>query len=239
MPHVLWRIERSGAASREPGTRSAFAHAVTLGRNDAILFMNAAARDLVGERARTGRPDLPGPAGAVRAGEISARDRGRRLPHVELEALGRAARALPAAGRGGRGTRGWLGLLRRVAGAAAEARPSGRSSSPTVRRVNFWALRPVTAACWGLFEGLGRPISDWLDGGGRGPRRAPVRVPQGAPRQDQRGLRAGDAQPDRRGWRDVLIAVLNDATEFKSLEAAVRPEPENAGHRTARRRRGA
>ena len=49
---LVWRIETSGASGRsdaDPDT----VPMLTVGRNDAILFMNRAARDLIGERVRS------------------------------------------------------------------------------------------------------------------------------------------------------------------------------------------
>ena len=238
--HFLWRLERSGALEPRTGEEIRLPM-LTLGRNDAILFMNTAARDLVGERARSLDricPDLP-----VRSGQrvdISTRQGPARCLVLELEASAgrRELFLLPDEAGAERAPDGWA-FFDELPVPLLKLDPSGAlelSNRPARKLLGVETCDGRMLA--DMLEGLGRPISDWLAEAGRGPRRAPVRVPQGAP-PGSRGLRAGDPQPDRRGWRERPDRGPERCHGVQVAGTAVRPEPENGGHRTARGGRGA
>jgi two-component system cell cycle sensor histidine kinase/response regulator CckA len=216
----LWRIE---TASEQP--RGAVGEVplpmLTVGRNDAILFMNSAARALVGERAKTLDrvcPRLPLRSGQVN--EISTQQG--MVPCLVVELEGTAGRRE-------------IFLLSDIV--ATERRPDGWTfidELPVpllkVRRTGEIQLSNAPArsllgieSCAGialgdLVEGLGRSLRDWLEeaAAGRGRHHSEVLKVKGAGRETfvqvtlNRLTEAGET---------VLVAVLNDATKLKSLEA--------------------
>ncbi|MFU8778347.1 MAG: two-component system sensor histidine kinase NtrB, partial [Roseovarius sp.] len=218
--HFLWRIEKSAGQ----GPREAEAQTLpmlTLGRRDAVLFMNAAARDLVGERVRTLErlcvtpPLCPGQVNEIATPEgpvsclVVAREgtAGRReiflLPGVE----GRAQildgwtffDALP------------VPLLKLSASGHIQLSNRPARELLGVDDCNGMALGDV-------FEGLGRSITDWLGDAAAG--RGTVHAEFLRVRRDDREVfvqvtlnRTMEAE------EAVLIAVLSDATELKTLEA--------------------
>jgi two-component system cell cycle sensor histidine kinase/response regulator CckA len=73
--------------------------------------------------------------------------------------------------------------------------------------------RPLAA----LVEGLGRPVGDWLDEAWRGRNLGRTETVRAALPDEERFLQIALERIQVAGT-DVLIVVLNDATEFKSLE---------------------
>ncbi|GAW33850.1 blue-light-activated protein [Roseovarius sp. A-2] len=216
----LWRFDQTGAR----GHRDADGHALpmlTVGRNDAVLFMNPAARNLVGERPRTLAqicPDL-----SSRSGEIcpvTTPDGPVDCLLVEREGLAgrREVYLLPdvaAPDRVGDGCVFFDSL-------PVPLLKLGRDGTITLSNGPARALLGV-ATTTGLrlgdaLEGLGRSISDWLDDAAVG--RGTVHAEFLRVRRDDHEVfvqvtlnRATDA------GEVVLIAVMTDATELKSLEA--------------------
>lgn len=216
----LWRLE--DMVERPVGGRGAESISLpmlTVSKSGTVLFMNEAMRRLVGERVRTLDrifDELP-----VRSGEeheIATPEGPVRCFVAELE---------------GAGGRNEIYLLPSLATRSATHDPASFESLPValmrlavdgrVLEVNRAARGllgqiPVGTALSELFEGLGRPVNDWVADAvaGRTERRPEV-------------LRA------RRGDREVflqvslsrvveegragLIAVLSDATQLKTLEA--------------------
>jgi two-component system cell cycle sensor histidine kinase/response regulator CckA len=216
----LWRFDQTGAR----GHRDADGHALpmlTVGRNNAVLFMNPAARDLVGERLRTLAricPDLPPRSGEIYP--VTTPDGPVDCLLVEREGLAgrREVYLLPGVAAPERAVDGW---------AFFESLPVpllklGRDGTITLSNGPARALLGVTTAT-GLrlgdaLEGLGRSIADWLDDAAVG--RGTVHAEFLRVRRDDREVfvqvtlnRATD------GGEVVLIAVMTDATELKSLEA--------------------
>lgn len=216
----LWRLE--DMAERPVGGRGAETISLpmlTVSKTGAILFMNEALRRIVGERVRTLDrvfTDLP-----IRSGEeheISTAEGPLRCTVAEIE---------------GSGGRSEIFLLPLTGARAGTHDPASFESLPValmrlavdgrVIEVNRAARGllgqiPADTRLSELFEGLGRPVNDWVADAvaGRTERRPEV-------------LRA------RRGDREVflqvslsrvvedgrvgLIAVLSDATQLKTLEA--------------------
>ena len=216
----LWRLE--DMAERATGGRGAETISLpmlTASRSGAVLFMNEALRRLVGERVRTLDrifSELP-----LRSGEeheIATPDGPLRCIVAEIE---------------GQGGRNEVYLLPVMPGRAASHDPASFESLPValMRLAGDGRVLAVNRAARGLlgqiqpetriadlFEGLGRPVNDWVADAlaGRTERRPEV-------------LRA------RRGDREVflqvtlsrvveegrtgLVAVLSDATQLKTLEA--------------------
>ncbi|QYX58573.1 response regulator [Roseovarius sp. SCSIO 43702] len=216
----LWRIERAGDMVPRRADPVPLPM-ITVGRNNAVLFMNQAARDLVGERARTLDricPDLPLRSGAVN--DVSTRDGLQPCLVVELE-----------------GTAGRREIFLLPGVAAPERQPDGwaffdelpvpllkLSADGTVTLTNRPARdllgceECVDQPLSEMLEGLGRPLVDWIAdaAAGRGTVHSEfLRVK----RKEGETFAQVTLNRAREGGETVLIAVMHDATELKSLEA--------------------
>ena len=216
----LWRLEEM--AERPRGARSGDSVSLpmlTASKNDTILFMNEAMRRLVGERVRALDrvfSELP-----LRSGE----------EHTIATASGvvRAVVAEVAASAGRRE----IYLLPTATGRTTASDPTSFDALPValmrlapdglVLAANRTARALLgeieTAARFSeLFEGLGRPLNDWLADAlsGRADRRPEVL----RARQSEREvfLQVSLARVVEDG-RASLVAVLSDATQLKTLEA--------------------
>ncbi|MCA0920728.1 ATP-binding protein [Pseudooceanicola nanhaiensis] len=216
----LWRIEEFGTLA--PGAGAQELPLLTIGRSNAILHMNDAARALIGHRPKALDaifPVLPVVPGATQ--EVSAASGALQRLVVETgDSLGRRELLLlpPPGDTEDRPVPGWdyfdelpVPLLR--LGADGRIQMANRFAQallgPDCR---------VDAALSDVVEGLGRSISDWLSEAAAG------RPP---PHSEFLRLKA----PDREAYVQVtlkrvveegapaLIAVLSDATELKTLEA--------------------
>jgi len=217
---LLWRFEEFGTPL--PGGEAREVPVLTVGRSNSVLFMNEAARALIGGRPRTLDaifPDLPLRPGEVH--DLQTVDGPGRALVVELgESMGRRELLLLSAGEGERaGVRNDsdmldllpVPLLRLAGDGSVEA------SNAPARDLLGPACRPG-AQLSDLMEGLGRSIADWLAEAAAG--KTPVH---------SEFLRLSD--PERETYVQVtlkrmtggsgpaLIAVLSDATELKTLEA--------------------
>ncbi|QIE47386.1 response regulator [Pseudohalocynthiibacter aestuariivivens] len=216
----LWRIERSAdmAARRADPLPLPM---ITVGRNNAVLFMNDAARNLVGERARTLDricPKLP-----LRSGQfnnISTRDGLQSCLTVALEGMAgrREVFLLPGVAATERQPDGWaffdelpVPLLKLDPGGQIQL--SNRPARALLGSDDCQG-RPITD----LLEGLGRSLPDWLGDAakGRGSLHSEfLRVK----RADQDMFVQVTLNRASEEGQTILIAVLSDATELKSLEA--------------------
>lgn len=216
----MWRLEASAdRPSREADPMPL--PMLTVGRNGAILFMNSAARQMIGERARSLErvfPKLPLRSGQIN--DINGHDGLIACLVVELEGIAgrREVFLLPGIAPTERQPDGWaffdelpvplLKLTRH-----GDVQLSNRPARDLLG----------TQSCSGqvlsdLMEGLGRSIPDWLDDAASG--RGGVASEFLRVRRDDRETfvqvtlnRATEA------GETVLIAVLSDATKLKSLEA--------------------
>ncbi|MBP0482955.1 hybrid sensor histidine kinase/response regulator [Sagittula salina] len=215
---VLWRFET--AAQRGAVGLRGDMPVMSLGRNGSILFMNTAARGLVGARVKRLEDvfaDLPLRPGGVhhlrgvdgaRQVLVQTSDTGAGRMEVVLSPM-----ADKVEERDGAGSFDSLPvpLLKvSVDGSILRANPEAR------RMLNLDSGPPGHIA--EHMEGLGRAIKDWLleAADGRGLHRSEFLRLTGAEREVfvqvtlNRVLDGGEKQ---------LIAVLNDATELKTLEA--------------------
>ena len=218
----LWRIEREAGKAQSRNGEGSVLPMLTAGPTGTILFMNDAFRRLIGTRARALDrifDDLPLVSGRV----------------YSVDTVQGEVKAMVAvvSGTGGRQE------VYLIPGGTAAARPSLRASWDAIEDLPVPLLkvartgevlasnreaRHLLGAVIGdgtrlsdLLEGLGRPMVDWLQD---------VASDRGGDSQFLRGrsesrdiflqvsLNAADDPDD-----DHLIAVLNDMTEFKSLEA--------------------
>ncbi|MCB2109981.1 MAG: response regulator [Defluviimonas sp.] len=217
----LWRLE--DMAERGAGGRGAEGLSLpmfTVSRSGTILFMNEVARRLVGERARTLDRvfrDLP-----LRSGEVH-----------DIAAADGVVRALVVVieGNGGRSEVYLMPAPEALAeqgpdSAAFEMLPVALlrlNEAGELSAANRAARRLIGKVTPGdnvaaLFEGLGRPVADWLRdtiAGRAGARPEVLRV-----RGDDQDLflQVTLSKVVDEG-RTEIIAVLSDATQLKTLEA--------------------
>ena len=216
----LWRIE-SASDRVQAGAEPVSLPMLTVGRKDTVLSMNAAARQLVGERVRSLDrlcPELPLRPG--QANPIVTKDGIVSCLVVALE--GMAARRevflLPDVCADTSQIDGWaffdelpVPLLK-----------LGRQGTVYLSNRPARDLLGVTE-CSGeplgdMLEGLGRSIRDWLEDAAAG--RGGVHSEFMRVRRDDKEVFA-QVTLNRviENGEPVLIAVLNDATKLKSLEA--------------------
>ncbi len=217
----VWRVEQIGdRPARRAGQEGLNLPMVMAGRTGAILFMNDAARVLVGGRAKsldrlfTTLPPMPGTIN-----EITTDEGSRQVLLAEVDAgAGRRALYLLPPPEGHAAAQGWQ-AFQDLPVPLIKLAPDG-----SVKSFNRMAARLIGVTLEegvnlsNLMEGLGRSISDWL-----------AATMAGRLVQKSEFLRLTRA--DREVFVQVLlnrvtedgepalIAVLHDATELKSLEA--------------------
>lgn len=215
---VLWRLEpdvvRGGQQTR------ADAPIMTLGRNGAVLFMNAPARQLLGRRAKSLDEvftDLPLRPGGVHV--LSAEDGLKRVLVQSSEiGAGRMELVLSSIAEEDTGVES-VGSFDSLPVPLIKVAPEGRvlRANPEARRMLDLGIEPLGNLSE-YMEGLGRALTDWLQeaAAGKGLHRSEflrlTRADQEVFVQVTLNRVVEDGQP-------ALVAVLNDATELKTLEA--------------------
>ena len=215
----LWRIEEMpdrGGQGR--GADTLPVPMLTVGRSGAVLFMNEAARGLIGERIKSidrlfvSLPVRPGMVNVISTleGTINVN-----LVELEVSAGRREMFLLPVQGVGADKT------------SAFETLPVPMikvDASGEILTINAQAallLQPDARAGMQLGEvmqGLGRPIADWLRESVKG--RAAIKSEfLRLNRQDKEVFVQVTLSRFKEEGKTVLIALLNDATELKTLEA--------------------
>ncbi len=234
----LWRIEEIADRANLGGGDLSFLPMVSVGRNGTVLYMNEAARRLVGERVKNidrlfdQMPPRAGTLNAIRAaqGQVMCFLAERELPGARREMI-----LVPAAvavscktGRTAKGvasgpvlhdqTRGWNDVEALPVPLLKVARDGKVLLSNRLARDLLGQGKCEGRHLATLMEGLGRSLTDWL-----------CEVAMGRETHSSEFLRVSRddrevfvqvtlkraADPDDRS----LIAVLNDATELKTLEA--------------------
>lgn len=216
----LWRLE--DMAERATGGRGAETISLpmlTVSKTGTILFMNEALRRLVGERVRTlDRIFTELPLRSGEEHEVATTEGPMRCVVAELE---------------GAGGRNEIYLLPMATGHRSAHDPASFESLPValMRLAGDGRVLAVNRAARGLlgtiepevavadlFEGLGRPVNDWVVDAlaGRAERRPEVlRVRRGDREVFLQVTLSRVVEDGRAG----LIAVLSDATQLKTLEA--------------------
>jgi two-component system, cell cycle sensor histidine kinase and response regulator CckA len=213
---ILWRIEEVPEGLRESGVPN-----ISVGPEGGILKVNDSARHLIGDDAKTVEDifqDMPLRTGAIHRlkPELGASDS--MVWFSEAEDGGGNIALIPAAAQIAALPESWTVIeelpvpLLKIA-RSGEILASNRAARTLVQR----EIR-TNARLSDLFEGLGRPIIDWLE-----------EVAGGHTSGDKQFLRSHGEGPELfvqiilkpAGDLDDphLIAVLSDMTEFKSLEA--------------------
>ncbi len=215
---ILWRMENE---SQRVGARSrADLAVISLGRNGAVLYMNPVARDLMGQRVKrmddifTDLPLRPGGVHylkGVNAGQSV-------LVHCGDIGGGRQELVLsPIAEESSQ--RDFMGSFDGLPVPLLKVAPEGEilRANPEARRLlNLGQREPGQIV--EHMEGLGRAIKDWLQeaADGRGLHRSEfLRLT----RSDREVFVQVTLKRVLDEGKTALIAVLNDATELKTLEA--------------------
>ncbi len=216
----LWRVEdMSERPHAAQGAEALPIPLISVGRSGVVLFMNAAARDLVGQRVKSLDrlfPTLPLRHGAVNV--ISTKDGLRDVLLAEFE--GSAARRelffLPTDGVEGQARASGFETL---PVAMLRVAKDGRILSANRQATDLLGGVPDPDATLGsVMQGLGRPISDWLRDTFRGEAQQKSEFLR-LTRKDKEIFVQVSLSRVVEGGEPVLIAVLNDATELKTLEA--------------------
>lgn len=217
--NFLWRIEditERGGPKR--GSETGVIPMVNVTRSGTVVFMNEAARKLIGERVRS--EDQLFPSGAIAAGQINTlvtkngplevlvhshdRDQGRReLYFLEANPVATG----PQAG------------FESLPVPMIKVKPDGELISINLMAMNLLGIDRFEGQQIGqLMEGLGRPMNDWLKETALGltPNKSEfLRVS----RKDKEVFVQVSLTRVIEDEGTSLIAVLNDATELKTLEA--------------------
>lgn len=217
---LVWRIDRI-AEKAVPRNDAVPLAMLTVGGGNAIVFMNDAARSLFGDLA--GKLDLISPKLPMISGEMNdIRTRSGMQSCLIVEQKGLAGRrdiyVVPSIESSGRAATGWT-LFDELPVALLKLTRDG-----TIRLCNKQASDLLGCKAWSgrqiteLLEGLGRSIPDWLED---------AALARGALHSEFLRVRRADKEifiqvtlnRAIEGGETVLIAVLNDATRLKSLEA--------------------
>jgi two-component system cell cycle sensor histidine kinase/response regulator CckA len=220
----LWRVD--DVTERAAGTRGADAVALpmmTAGPSGTILFMNEAARRLTGGRMRTLDKifaDLPLISGRIHRVEGAEGLTDCLVAEVPGNAGRREIYLLPAeaAGDGPARSPAW-DAVEDLPVPILKVAPSGEilAASREARALLPMPVGPGTRLS-DLLEGLGRPVIDWIRDVAEGRNSGQAQFLRGTGAHQQTFLRVS-LSPAGQGQDLHLIAVLNDVTELKSLEA--------------------
>lgn len=218
---VLWKLEdiaENTTAARSSGPQLPM---LMLGRGDSVLFMNDAARQLVGQRIKSldrlcaEPPQRSGQIVTVSGAEGSVKC----LTSFQEAGAGRRALfLLPPPEEEIQASSGWQAFedlpvpLLRTTGEGEVTAYNATAQQLVGDKLAVGAMLPD------LMEGLGRSISDWLKETLRG------RVGTNSEflrlkRKDKEVFVQVTLNRVASGDDEELIAVLNDATELKTLEA--------------------
>jgi two-component system cell cycle sensor histidine kinase/response regulator CckA len=218
---LLWRMEefqdRTGLGRGAEGLSLPM---LVANKTGVVLFSNEAMRRLLGHRPK--RLDRVFTAPAIRPGEeveVAGADGPVRAFLAEVPGLGerREIFLLPAPARGDPSTT--LADFEHVPVALLKLSPDGEVQAANIAARDLVGLHEGDAArAQDLFDGLGRPVSDWLAdvASGRLPGASEVLALRGGGEENflQVTLRR-----TVEGGRPGLLAVLHDATALKRLEA--------------------
>ncbi len=215
---VLWRLEPDAAHSSQQARGES--PVMTLGRNGAVLFMNAAARELMGHRAKRLDDvfeDLPLRPGGVHDMKTETGTKRVLVQCVEAGAGRMELTFSPIVEEDDRSDN--QGSFDSLPVPLIKVAPDGKvlRANPEARRMlDLGQGEPGNLTEY--MEGLGRALTDWLQeaASGKGLHRSEfLRLT----RADQEVFVQVTLNRVVENGEPVLVAVLNDATELKTLEA--------------------
>ncbi|WP_394357096.1 hybrid sensor histidine kinase/response regulator [Tropicibacter oceani] len=217
---VFWRLEPD--AAQNSAARGSYP-VLTLGRNGAILYMNAPARKLAGRRVKRVEEvidDLPLRPGGIHRVKTADGTERMLLQSAEIGA-GRVELSLTKVAQSVPGTDApeESGSFDSLPVPLIKVTPDGHilNANPEARRM--LSMPPGEAGNLAEYMvGLGRALTDWLQEAaeGRGLHRSEfLRLT----REDQEIFVQVTLKRVTENAEPVLVAVLNDATELKTLEA--------------------
>jgi len=220
----LWRIEEMGErAGTGRGVDAISLPMLTAGPSGTVLYMNEAFRRLTGGRARALDRvfrDLPLVSGQVH--QVDTADGPLNCLVAEVPGNGgrREVYLLPAeaAGPSRLSAPGW-DSVEELPVPLMKISPGGEvlSANREARALLPMPIGPGTRLS-DLLEGLGRPVIDWLGDVAAGRGAAGPQFLRGTGAHQHTFLRVS-LNPAGQGEDRHLVAVLNDVTELKSLEA--------------------
>ncbi|WP_371037724.1 ATP-binding protein [Rhodosalinus sp. FB01] len=217
---LLWRVESFGdRAAAAGGGDTLGIPRLTAGRGGAILFMNDAARSLLGARVKSlsqifDAPPVSGEVARVAAAEGS-------LDCLVAEGEGGGGRRdlylFPAPARTDPVPASDRETIDRLPVALLKLGADGRVLAANGDAQRLLGSDPVPGTRLAdLMEGLGRPLDTWLEEAVRGVVRSEfLRLT----RRDQEVFVQVTLSAITERGASALLAVLHDATELKSLEA--------------------
>ena len=217
---LLWRVEKS-ADQPQRNSDPMPLPMLTVGRNDAILFMNRAARELVGERARTlERICRKLPLRSGQLNDINTHDGVTSCLVVEREGMAgrREVFLLPGVAATERQPDGWTFFDELPVPLLKLTRDGDIQLSNQPARDLLGVESCSGKLLSDFMEGLGRSIPDWLEDAAAGRGTVHTEFLQ-VKRKDKEVFLQVTLNRAMEEGETVLIAVLNDATELKSLEA--------------------
>ncbi|VAV95461.1 Sensory box histidine kinase/response regulator [hydrothermal vent metagenome] len=217
---LLWRVEKSSDQPQR-NTDPMPLPMLTVGRNDAILSMNRAARELVGERAPTlDRICRKLPLRSGQLNDISTREGEASCLVVELEGTAgrREVFLLPGVAATERKPDGWTFFDELPVPLLKLTRSGDVQLSNQPARDLLGVESCAGKVLSDFMEGLGRSIPDWLEDAAVGRGTVHSEFLQ-VKRKDKEVFLQVTLNRAMEEGETVLIAVLNDATELKSLEA--------------------
>ncbi len=214
----LWRLESGGQGSRGTDGRSISLPMIVASKTGAIISINAAAEKIVSNRVRTLEsliedwPIRPGEAHDIRTRTGSVQ----RLVHVVEMEDRREVYLLPS--RAVQGEPAWALFDALPVPLLKIARSGEVQMANRLARDLLDDPMAVGAPLSSLVEGLGRPIGEWLADAveGRGLNRPEVVQASRPSKEVYLQITLGRVEE---GADVSLVAVLNDATELKTLEA--------------------
>ncbi|MBO9464808.1 response regulator [Tropicibacter sp. R15_0] len=215
---VLWRLEADAISASKGNT--AEKAVLTLGRTGAVLFMNQTARDLVGQRAKRLEDvleDLPLRPGGVH--QLAAQEEVKRVLVQSAETgAGRMELTLSLIEEEDQQKEA-TGSFDSLPVPLVKVLPDGKvlRANPEARRMlDLGTGEPGNLSEY--MEGLGRALTDWLQeaAAGKGLHRSEFLRLTRADREVFVQVTLNRVVED---GEPVLVAVLNDATELKTLEA--------------------
>ncbi|WP_298499456.1 ATP-binding protein [uncultured Maritimibacter sp.] len=217
----LWRIEDMPIhPDHIHGSETVGLPMLTLARSGQILYMNEALRRLLGEREKTidrVLPELPLRPNDMNLVRTEKGILAMLVCEAEIPGGRRELYFLPEPRKRLADTAGW-GMVEALPVPILKLAPDGTilmANARAMRLLNVDEAAGIPLAQ--LIDGLGRPITDWLDEAWQGRNLGRTETVKAVRRPDETFVQVSlDLMDEESG--SVLVVVMSDATEFKSLE---------------------